>query len=107
MNLTLGEISADVGGRAVANADVKVRGYSIDSRSIKKGELFFAITGPRFDGHDYVDEAARKGAAGAVVSAARSADFQGLPCIGVDSTVDALGQLARSVRRRWGRRIIG
>ncbi len=106
MNLTLGEISADVDGQAVANVGVKVRGYSIDSRSIKPGELFFAITGSRFDGHDYVDEARRKGAAGAVISADRSGGFQDLPCIGVDSTVNALGQLARSVRRRWGRRII-
>ena len=106
MNLTLGEISTAVGGQAVENAEVKVRGYSIDSRSIKPGELFLAIRGPRFDGHDYVDEARRKGAAAAVVSVARCGGIRNLPCIAVDSTVEALGQLARTVRRRWGRRII-
>ncbi len=106
MNLTLGEISADVGGQVVENAGLKVRGYSIDSRSIKPGELFFAIVGPRFDGHQYVEEARQKGAAGAVVSVERFGGNGDFPRIGVDSPVEALGQLARSVRRRWGRRII-
>ena len=107
MNLTLGEISTAIGGHPVGHSGVNVRGYSIDSRSLKPGELFFALTGPRFDGHDYIDEAARRGAAGAVVSVnKRWVGIRNLPCIGVDSTVDALQQLAQSVRRRWGRRII-
>ena len=68
MNWTLDEIATAVGGKLDQSKGVEVRGYSIDSRSIKRGELFFAISGPRFDGHDYVWEAARKGAAAAVVA---------------------------------------
>ena len=44
-----------------------VRGYSIDSRTIGQGELFFAVKGERFDGHDFVNAALERGAAAAVV----------------------------------------
>ncbi len=106
MNLTLGEIATDVGGKLEGSTGAKVRGYSIDSRSIKTGELFFAIKGPRFDGHDYLSEVAQKGASGAVVSRGMSGELENFPCITVDSTLGALQELARSVRRRWGKRII-
>jgi UDP-N-acetylmuramoyl-tripeptide--D-alanyl-D-alanine ligase len=45
-----------------------VRGVSADSRTIRRGEVFFALRGPRFDGHDFLADALRRGAAGAVVS---------------------------------------
>src|SRR5437879_162920 len=67
MNLSLEEISQAVDGSLEGPGNVQVRGYSIDSRTINAGELFFAIKGPRFDGHEFVAQALQKGAAAAVV----------------------------------------
>jgi UDP-N-acetylmuramoyl-tripeptide--D-alanyl-D-alanine ligase len=70
MNLSLEEISKAVGGNLSGSGSTKVRGYSIDSRTINAGDLFFAIKGPRFDGHEFLSAAAEKKAAAAVVDAA-------------------------------------
>src|SRR5204862_1001272 len=67
------------------------------------GELFFAIKGPRFDGHQFVQQALDKKAAAVVVEERpRSGSF-----IHVASTIEALQNLARDVRPRWGMPIIG
>src|SRR5262249_36542611 len=116
------EISTAVGGTLQGSGSVKVRGYSIDSRTLNAGELFFAVKGPRFDGHQFVGQAFQKGAAAAVVekdlrpsSGAPSAhppspsgrgEGEG-PIIRVTSTLEALQTLARAVRRRWGMPIVG
>ncbi|PYS42922.1 MAG: hypothetical protein DMG14_02560 [Acidobacteria bacterium] len=102
MNLTLEEISAAVGGTLEGPANVKVRGYSIDTRTLKPGELFFAIKGPKFDGHDFVQQAFAKKAAAVVV---QQRPISGA-LIHVSSTIQALQDLARDVRRRWGMPII-
>jgi UDP-N-acetylmuramoyl-tripeptide--D-alanyl-D-alanine ligase len=129
MNLSLEEISKAVGGTLTSAGSVKVRGYSIDTRTLNAGELFFAIKGPRFDGHEFLSAAAEKKAAAAVVeptavgalherpgdprsaSAAAGSPKDGrpvqLPLITVASTTTALQALARDVRRRWGMPIIG
>src|SRR3989475_4874480 len=116
MNLSLDEISKAVGGTLEGSGTVNVRGYSIDSRTIKPGELFFAIKGPRFDGHEFVAQAFQKGAVAAVVEqrgrearahqgeASRNAEAARIL---VRSTLEALQALARDVRRRWGMTIIG
>lgn len=86
-------------------------GYSIDSRTIQRGDLFFAVCGERFDGHDFVEVALQAGAAGAVISSAQSDRFvdntirQRL--LLVDDPLAALQRLASSVRRHWGKRVIG
>ena len=59
--LLLSEVADALGGRLVA-ADSYFNGVSIDSRAITKGQLFIALTGPRFDGHNYLNEVAAKGA---------------------------------------------
>jgi UDP-N-acetylmuramoyl-tripeptide--D-alanyl-D-alanine ligase len=82
--------------------------YSIDSRTIGKGELFFAVKGERLDGHDYVAAALQKGAVAAVVAKdqlLRYANNGGL--LAVDDTLVALQTLATAVRRIWGRPLIG
>src|SRR5438128_4658291 len=122
MNLSLEEISKAVGGTLDGPGAVKVRGYSIDSRTINPGELFFAVKGPRFDGHQFVRQAFEKGAAAAVIEedlrpspgapAARPPSPTGRgqgegPTIRVNSTIEALQALARDVRRKWGATIIG
>lgn len=106
MNLQLDEIAKAVGGTLDGPGNVKVRGYSIDTRTLNPGELFFAVKGPRFDGHEFVKQAIEKQAAGAVVSspAESAANFS---VVRVGSTLDALQDLARAVRRRWGQPIVG
>src|SRR5262245_37380641 len=102
MNLTLEEISAAVAGTLEGPANLKVRGYSIDTRTLKPGELFFAIKGPRFDGHEFLQQALDKKAAAVVAERSHSGSI-----IRVRNTVEALQNLARDVRRRWGMPIIG
>jgi UDP-N-acetylmuramoyl-tripeptide--D-alanyl-D-alanine ligase len=74
---------------------------SIDSRTLRAGELFFAIRGPRLDGHEFVAEAARRGAAAAVVHRDLAAPA-GLPLLRVDDTTAALGRLGHEARVRAG-----
>jgi UDP-N-acetylmuramoyl-tripeptide--D-alanyl-D-alanine ligase len=106
MNLRLDEINNAVGGELRGSANTMATGYSIDSRTLQPGNLFFAIKGPRFDGHDFVPEVLAKGAAAVVVDRTYSQTLPGA-MIKVDSTLSALQGLARAVRRRWGRPIIG
>ncbi len=72
-------------------------GVSIDSRSVKRGELFVAIAGPRFDGHDFVEEARVRGALAALVHR-EVAGATALPLLHVDDTTRALADLGLSVR---------
>ena len=106
MNLTFEEIAAHTGGRFEGAGAKKVRGYSIDSRSIRPGELFIAIKGPRFDGHRFLDEVANKGASGALISE-EVGGLNGFSMVRVGSTLEALHDLARSIRRQWGGPVIG
>src|SRR6202008_5145686 len=82
--------------------------YSIDSRTVAPGELFFAVKGERLDGHDYVDAALEKGAVAAVVQKAelhRYSDKNRL--LAVDDTLVALQTLATAGRKLWGKPLIG
>ena len=69
-------------------------GISIDSRSVGKGEAFFAIKGDNRDGHDFVEDALKAGAGLAVVARAQSARFAGAPLLIVDDVLEALRALA-------------
>ncbi len=86
-------------------------GYSIDSRTIAPGELFIAIKGERFDGHDFLTDAFARGAAGAIVARDKLAGARKKsgekPLLVVDDTLKALQQLASAARRHWGKRVIG
>lgn len=88
--LLLSEVAEALGGRLVA-ADSRFNGVSIDSRAITKGQLFIALTGPRFDGHNYLNEVAAKGAVAALVE--REVPESTLPQLLVNDTREALGQL--------------
>jgi UDP-N-acetylmuramoyl-tripeptide--D-alanyl-D-alanine ligase len=85
-------------------ADAPFRGVSTDSRALEPGELFVALRGPHFDGARFVDMAAEKGAAGAVV---QSRPAPRLPLITVDDTRLALGRLGADWRRRMPATVIG
>jgi UDP-N-acetylmuramoyl-tripeptide--D-alanyl-D-alanine ligase len=83
-------------------------GISTDSRTIGEGELFWALKGETFDGHTFVKEAIRKGAAGAVVNKDWTPDGPlntRVSLIGVRDTLKALGDLARRWRRRFEARV--
>ncbi len=109
MELSLGGIATLLNTRCGMPERV-VAGYSIDSRSIGLGQLFFAIRGPRFDGHEFIAQAFERGAAGAVVE---HAFFDQAPpaltptLLAVPNTLEALQHLARCVRRGWGRPVVG
>lgn len=116
MKLSLAE--AAIGAGAVLEAPTSVthagalvaEGYSIDSRTIGPGELFFAVRGERLDGHDFIAAALRRGAVGAVVARARVAALPdavlAAPLLIAEDPLTALQTLAAHVRRRWGRRVI-
>ncbi|MES9899064.1 MAG: UDP-N-acetylmuramoyl-tripeptide--D-alanyl-D-alanine ligase [Sedimenticola sp.] len=70
---------------------------STDSRTIAAGDLFVALVGPNFDGHDYLDLAAERGSSGAMVQRAVMTE---LPLLQVDNTLEGLGQLAAMWRQR-------
>lgn len=71
-----------------------VKGISTDSRKVKEGDLFIAIEGENFDGHDFVRQAFEKGCSGAVVHKDIK-DIQGLPVVRVNNTLHALHEMAR------------
>jgi UDP-N-acetylmuramoyl-tripeptide--D-alanyl-D-alanine ligase len=83
-----------------------VPGLSIDSRSIGRGEAFFAIKGDHRDGHDFVDAALKAGAGLAVVARAQAARFSGAPLLIVDDVLEALRELARAARARTRAKVI-
>ena len=90
------------------NPEAVAVGYSIDSRTIQPGELFFAVRGERLNGHEYVEAALAAGAVGAVIrhdQAARFADKSRL--LLVDDTLTALQRLGAAVRRLWAKPLIG
>jgi UDP-N-acetylmuramoyl-tripeptide--D-alanyl-D-alanine ligase len=98
--LTLAEVLDATGGSLVEPAPgLAFTGVSIDSRTLGEGALFFAIKGPRFDGHDFLSAAADRGARAAVVQRDAPAPA-GLPLLRVADTTRALSELARSRRRR-------
>ncbi|MGQ0656118.1 MAG: UDP-N-acetylmuramoyl-tripeptide--D-alanyl-D-alanine ligase [Betaproteobacteria bacterium] len=97
--MSLGEAAAVLGTRAAVPQAV-FEGVSTDTRSVKRGELFVALRGERFDGHAFLAAAAQAGAAGAIVDKASQPPYP-LPVLVVDDTKAALGTLARHWRSRF------
>jgi len=112
MKLTLEQIAHWCSGELRSSEPARTAtGYSIDSRTLAAGDLFFAVKGERLDGHDFIPAAVQRGAAGAVISRKREAECRAAApaCsfILVEDPLAALQQLAAAVRRHWGRRVIG
>jgi UDP-N-acetylmuramoyl-tripeptide--D-alanyl-D-alanine ligase len=84
-----------------------VSGITTDTRKIGKGDVFVALKGERFDGHDYLRDAVRDGASALVVSRVPKLNTFGVPLYEVRDTLVALGELAHYWRRAWGKTIIG
>jgi UDP-N-acetylmuramoyl-tripeptide--D-alanyl-D-alanine ligase len=89
---------------SVAAADIG--GYSIDSRTAREGDLFFAVSGERHDGHEFVGAALERGAVAAVVSR-EVADAPADRLLAVGDPLGALQQLAHRVIVEWGGPIVG
>ena len=102
--------------------DKEIADFSIDSRSVKAGELFFALSqedyaragfnGTFADGHQYIEDAFRRGAVAAVARADRVGGDQGLMALKdrlllVDDAIAALQTLAHRVYERWGKPVVG
>jgi UDP-N-acetylmuramoyl-tripeptide--D-alanyl-D-alanine ligase len=103
MKATLAAFAQSCGGRLVG-ADAAFSGVSTDSRSLNPGELFVALSGPRFNGEDYVAAAVARGAAGAVV---RTAQAAARSQILVDDTLAALASGAHAWREGFTIPLIG
>lgn len=104
---TLDALAAAVQGRVRGAPAQAITGISIDSRTLKMGEAFFAIRGDRVDGHDYVVKAHAAGAGVAVVAEARLAHMPPeAPLVVVDDVLEALCRLARAARTRSNAKIV-
>ncbi len=104
--ITLGEIKEVIGAELVqGDPGVQVDRVSIDTRTMTGGELFFALRGARFDGHDYVRQAVAAGAAGVVVHR-EVAVRREVPVLRVNDTLSALQDLARTNVQRCGLPVI-
>jgi len=98
------ELAAATGGRWMGAPPPAAEGVCTDTRQPSPGACFVALKGERFDAHDFLPDAARAGAACAVVAEARAATLAGkagLPLLAVPDTLAALGALARFHRRRF------
>src|SRR5262245_12374926 len=84
----------------------EVSGISIDSRTLARGDAFFAIQGENRDGHDFVDNALKGGADLAVVASNRRASFADAPLLIVPDVLEALRDLARAARMRMRSRVV-
>jgi UDP-N-acetylmuramoyl-tripeptide--D-alanyl-D-alanine ligase len=99
--LTVTDIIAATGGKVVRMTPDSFTGISIDSRKIVEGELFIALRGSRFDGHDFLGEALKTGA-GAIVSL-QTGDFpEDKTIIHVKDTLKALQDIAHFMRLKRG-----
>jgi len=89
---------------ALHGPDANCVGVTTDTRADLRGQLFVALRGERFDGHDFAAQALSLGAAGVVVER----ELPGLTAaVVVRSTLTALGALAAAHRQRWAKRIVG
>jgi UDP-N-acetylmuramoyl-tripeptide--D-alanyl-D-alanine ligase len=92
--------AATVLGGELRGSDVRFTGVCTDSRTLKSGDLFVALRGERYDGHDFVAKAAAAGAVAALIDRAHAQGVT-LPVAAVDDTTVALGALAAHWRRQF------
>ena len=105
LSLQLEEIIKYLGGDLISRTPLlKVRGISIDTRTLLEGDLFIALKGENFDGHSFLEEAFKKGAIGAVVSKKfkiQNSKFKNKTIIKVKDTLKALEGIAKIYREKF------
>src|SRR2546422_7479308 len=105
---TVEAMAAAMGAARVGPLPASVPGISIDSRTLKTGEAFFAIQGEHRDGHDFVAAAREAGAGLAVIAADQRGRFAGdVPLLIVGDVLAGLRELARAARARSQAKIVG
>lgn len=107
-SFTLEEIATACGGKYVGDNSLKstkITSVERDSREIKDGSLFLAISGERVDGHDYIQKCFDSGAVCAVCEKAPQNPTK--PYILVGSTLDAVKQIAKAYRQKFDIPVIG
>src|SRR5271167_1848712 len=108
MKLPLSRVAEFLSATGEFDHKVVAQGYSIDSRTIQPGELFFAVKGERLDGHDFVSQALENGAVAAVIRQDQFPRYAEKPrLMTVEDTLIALQTLASAVRRLWGKPLVG
>lgn len=95
--------AADILNGTLQGTDARFSSVSTDTRRLKKGDLYIALQGENFDGHDFIDQAAAGGAVGAIVHRDVVTD---LSCIKVEDTRLALGQLAAAWRLEFDGKVV-
>ncbi|MFC1479891.1 UDP-N-acetylmuramoyl-tripeptide--D-alanyl-D-alanine ligase [Candidatus Omnitrophota bacterium] len=103
IRFTVKDIALSTGGELFSeNAEAVVGGFSVDSRTIKHGQIFIAIEGNKFNGHDFIRDAAEKHASGLIVEHSRGSACRGLAehVVCVENTRRAMGMIAREIRKR-------
>jgi UDP-N-acetylmuramoyl-tripeptide--D-alanyl-D-alanine ligase len=107
MKLTLAKVAEFISASGEFPPEDGVQAYSIDSRTIGAGQLFFAVKGESLDGHDFVEQALEKGAAAAVVRKDQLGRYpKKTRLLAVVDTLVALQTLATAVRKLWGKPLI-
>jgi len=108
MKLPISRIAEFLSASGEFDHKAVAQGYSIDSRTVQTGELFFAVKGERMDGHDFVAQALGRGAVAAVVRKDQIARYSAITdLLAVDDTLTALQTLGTAVRRLWGKTLVG
>src|SRR5581483_892031 len=102
MTLDLQEVRRVIGAVGTARG-VKAAGWTVDTRTQNPGDVFFALRGPNFDGHDFVGTALAKGAAAVVAEKGTGVAGE----LVVSDSLAALQALASWTRQRWGGKVIG
>jgi UDP-N-acetylmuramoyl-tripeptide--D-alanyl-D-alanine ligase len=103
---TLDAMRGATHAKGVGALPTDVTGISIDSRTLTKGDAFFAIQGESRDGHDFVEAALKAGAGVAVIGADQRGRFAGAPLLIVSDVLEALRDLARAARDRTHGKVI-
>ena len=101
---TAAEAAAATGGRT--DSDWSATGVSIDSRTVEPGDLFVAIQGPNFDGHEFVSDALTNGASAVMVSRLPGSGVATSKVLVVDDCLEALRALGGAARDRSCARVI-
>ena len=97
---TIDAVAAAMRAERVGPLPAELSGVSIDSRTVGKGDAFFAVQGENRDGHEFVDNALKAGAALAVVASNRRERFPDAPLLVVPDVLEALRGLGRAARAR-------
>jgi len=100
--MTLKELNYILKINTNINNDKKIKNIKIDSRKIKKGDVFLALKGLNYDGNDYVDDAINKGAIACITN-----KYINNKCIVVNDTYKALANIANYIKEKYNKPLIG